>query len=323
MDRRRLLMGGSGNSLLPNQVALADTVAGDVCCYNSTKGVKMFFRLDGMSASDVIPSDCTPIGVVVIPASHDVYGTGECAVMSLVHMSVSTPDVGTKDVQNLYWGGAIDIANIPNRTSAVTIGKTSAQGDSVTGLVIYGFLPFDAASLYQCKSDPIAYYTQDTDAVPSPYLADGSRNPNYYTTASPSSANSGQSDFNGKEYSTIIIEEETANPPTWTTGTLSNSSSFGYYPPFQAAWRFHPAGTSQGQWYIPSQAEMGYVLVRKNTVQNSLTAVGGTTLASSVYVTSTEFSSSQFNAVSLANGITRYRDKNTAYPAVAFLRVKE
>lgn len=318
MDRRRLLMSGGGNSLLPNQVALADTVAGDVCCYNSTKGVKMFFRLDGMSASDVIPSDCTPIGVVVIPASHDVYGTGECAVMSLVHMSATTPNTGTTGTSTLYWGyNGIDVSDLPNRTSSVTIGKTSAQGDSVTGLITYGFLPFDAASLYQCKSDPIAYYTQDTDAVPSPYLADGSRNHNYYTTDSPSSANNSQSDFNGKAYTKIIIEQYDESG-----GTVINSYRDWVWPSFKTTSLFQPIGTSQGDWYLPTQAELGYVVVRKNTIQAVLNELGGLTF-DQIYHTSTEFTKTQFNAVSMTNGITRYRNKNEKYNAVAFLRVKE
>jgi hypothetical protein len=301
---------------------LADTVAGDVCCYNSTKGVKMFFRLDGMSASDVIPSDCTPIGVVVIPASHDVYGTGECAVMSLVHMSVDTPDTGALSA-TMYWGDIYSgNSDLPRRTSSVTIGKTSAQEDSATGLVSYGFLPFDAESLYQCKSDPIAYYTQDTDAVPSPYLADGSRNPNYYTTTSPSSTNNSQSDFNGLEYTKIVIDKH-VNDRAWNSdGTIVDYYGTGYYPAFQAAWSFRPIGTSQGDWYLPTQAELGYVVVRKNTIQAVLNELGGLTF-DQIYHTSTQFAQQQFNAVSMANGITRYRNKDTQYTAVAFLRVKE
>lgn len=68
-----------------------------------------------------VPDDYEPIGVVVIPASHDVYGTGECCVMSLNEMSCDTPDTGSiGNTDSMCFGSSIGeevplnkYANIP------------------------------------------------------------------------------------------------------------------------------------------------------------------------------------------------------------------
>ena len=38
---------------------------------------------------------------------------------------------------------------------------------------------------------------------------------------------------------------------------------------------YHTVGTSQGDWYLPSQAELGYVVARINRISTSITKVNG------------------------------------------------
>lgn len=75
--------------------SLSEAVAGDLLCYNNDKlYIYPSSKFEG-----------TPIGVVVIPTSHDVYGNGSCGVLSLVNMSCQTPDTGTTANETITYGG--------------------------------------------------------------------------------------------------------------------------------------------------------------------------------------------------------------------------
>lgn len=83
----------------------------------------------------------TPIGVCVIPTSHDVYGDGTCAVMSLSGMSYSTPTVGVSGNTNMYWGTYnYDISGcteLINYDVVNQCGIGSAQTENVTTSRLY------------------------------------------------------------------------------------------------------------------------------------------------------------------------------------------
>ena len=97
----------------------------------------------------------TPIGVCIIPTSHDVYGDGTCAVMSLRSMSVSNPsggdartgtslsDSGSTATTKCYWGGYnVDISGcteLLNYNVVNQCGIGSAQTETVTTSRLYLF----------------------------------------------------------------------------------------------------------------------------------------------------------------------------------------
>ena len=58
--------------------------------YDSSTG--SFVKLYPDQITEVNPN-YTPIGVEVVPAEHDVYGTGQAGIMSLAEMNYTTPDV--------------------------------------------------------------------------------------------------------------------------------------------------------------------------------------------------------------------------------------
>ena len=104
--RRRVMinMGGGKNRL--------DIVAGDILCAKANGSKAVFDAAD----YDSIPSSWTPIGVVAIPPSHNVYGTGEGAVVSHKIMSIDDPNNGeiltdktavngTWSSDRIYFGG--------------------------------------------------------------------------------------------------------------------------------------------------------------------------------------------------------------------------
>lgn len=94
--RRRLLMSQAVQS---PPVTTDNYVAGDIAFYDSTDDKIVLVHNEDIN-TDTYPTDrYTPIGVVVIPNSHDVYGDGSCGVMSLKAMSCDTPAIGSASEQ--------------------------------------------------------------------------------------------------------------------------------------------------------------------------------------------------------------------------------
>ena len=230
----------------------------------------------------------TPIGVVVIPASHDVYGTGECGVISLAEMNYNTPDTGSTEYQDIYWGGYGTDTSLPNYNKVNLVNGTTLN---------YGYLPSDQFTGTTSLDGVSKYYDNDSDNAPSPYNADGSRNEAYYTTAY-STANA-LSDFDGVGNTAVLTELATSQSDWKTATTITNNSGAGYYPAACCCWRFHTAGTSQGQWYLPACGEMGYVINRIsaiNTTINKVLSVYSSVVAVAVHNSYVYWSSSEYNA---------------------------
>lgn len=268
----------NGKQIYPNvnnnviEIQLADTVAGDVCAFDGTN--KRFFRFVDSGATDDIKK-YTPIGVVVIPTSHDVYGTGECGVMSLKTISCITPNDGGSEYQYEYisWGyNRRNISSIPN-LDMVPIGDTSSG--IPTGESDEGRIPGDRykGSDIQCLYDTNSYYPNSTSSynkIPSPYLTDGSRNPGYYQTTSPSSARNCLSDFDGKgNTQKIITQRGTKDYNSWKpTADLDTD-----YPAASCCDMFYTEGTSQGDWYLPAMGELGYIASRLYRINESINKI--------------------------------------------------
>ena len=71
-------------------VGKKDAVAGDILCAKED-GSKMVFK--AADYASIPNSGYTPIGIVVVPPSHDVYGTGEGSAICLNYISPDTPGV--------------------------------------------------------------------------------------------------------------------------------------------------------------------------------------------------------------------------------------
>ena len=289
----------------------------------------------------------TPIGVEVIPAEHDVYGTGQAGIMSLAEMNLGTPDTGTNRYYGyMYWGGYGIDTSLPNLDTANYIGiDGQLNNNTVQGSDADCILPSDIFTTSQFGTpllslDGSSYYCFSSGAEigggsmwfgPSPYNADGSRNESYYTTASPSLATNALSDFDGVGNTSVLTELATAQSDWRTANTITNSGDAGYYPVACCTWRFHTAGTDQGQWYLPAMGEMGYVMNRLsaiNTTINKVLSVYSSVVAIAVnsdggYWTSSEYSANAARRLLTNIGFVNNVNKNSySYGyARAFLRV--
>ena len=282
--------------------------------YDSSTGT--FVKLYPGQITEVNPN-YTPIGVEVVPAEHNVYGTGQAGIMSLAEMNRSTPDVGSKSYQEINWGGYGTDNSLPYYNKINLVNGTTSS---------YGYLPSDqftgATSL-----DGVSKYATTSDNAPSPFNADGSRNEAYYTTAY-STANA-LSDFDGVGNTTVLTELATSQSDWKTADTITNSYSAGYYPAACCAWRFHTAGTDQGQWYLPACGEFGYVVNRIsaiNTTINKVLSVYASVVAvamrtSNGYWSSSEYSANYARRLYTGDGNVDYSYEYDDLCVRAFLRV--
>lgn len=319
-NRRRFLTSGG----MPTVGNVADAVF-----YDSNSDSFVMMRPDEITS---VIDGYTPIGVVVIPASHDVYGDGTCGVISLAEMNRTTPDTGSSDYKSNYWGGLnIDIS-LTNYSAVNYIGTGSTLNNGVVqGAHSAAYLPSDRFSNVTGLDGISNYYNTDSSCrqAPSPYNADGSRNEAYYTTAY-STANA-LSDFDGVGNTKVLTDLATAQSDWKTASTITHSSDAGYYPAACCCWRFHTEGTEQGQWYLPAMGELGYVINRIsaiNTTINNIKSVYSSVVAVALYtanswwyLSSSEYDTDYARFLVPGSGYVGYNGKGFTYYVRAFLRV--
>ena len=267
----------------PTVILPEDTVAGDVLY---TNGAALNFTDGSLETAQFLKrAGHTPIGVVVVPGTHNVYGDGSCGVISLKYMSYTDPENGSYRGLNgsgngvyLYWGQYSADLGITNHT---TVARGNTEDGSATGSpTYYSYLPSDKFNAVQCLHDTDAYYySSDTSSrppAPSPYKTDGSRNPGYSQTSSPSSSSNVLSDFDGIGNSRILRVNATAQSSWQTASTITNNSGNGYSPAACCCWRYHTEGTQQGDWYLPAGGELGYIMPSFNKVNEVINNIQDT-----------------------------------------------
>lgn len=305
----------------------------DICLYDKTADKLIIVKGDLFSI-DYFPADkYTPVGIVVVPGTHNVYGDGSCGVMSLKPMNCDTPSTGGTSEQSMYWGVyGTDISALPNLDQVPIVGSGSNVGNAsstVTDEKYYAYLPSDKFSAVQCPHDTDAYYYSSSSSynqAPSPYLTDGSRNPGYYQTSSPSSSSNALADFDGiGNTEKIIAQRGTKDYNSWTPGRATEAD----YPAASCCDMFHTEGTSQGDWYLPACGELDYIMPPFNKINDAIgkmrtaygSSVGVELNTYSVYWSSTEYSSYGARRVDAGNGYVSGSNKNGSNYVRAWLRV--
>ena len=306
----------------------SEAVAGDAVLYDEANDKLVI--VDNTKLEDYTEG-YTPIGVVVVPGTHNVYEDGSCGIMSLKEMNCDTPDSGSTSYQYMYWGHyGNDISNLPNLNQVPTGNQANGIPTSQTSFAI---IPSDKSSGAQCAHDTDAYYYSSSYSyAPSPYLTDGSRNPGYYQTTSPSSSSNALADFDGKGNSEILWGLATAQSNWRMASTITNNSGDNYLPAACCCWRYHTEGTQQGDWYLPACGELGYIMPPFNKINEAITkmrnaygtSVGVTLSTSDYYWSSSEYDSSRARNVYTSSGRVGRSYKNYNGSCVrAFLRVKD
>ena len=322
--RRRLLMSQVVQS---TPVTTDNYVAGDIAFYDSTDDKIVLVHNEDINTDTYPASRYTPIGVVVIPNSHDVYGDGSCGVMSLMEMHCSVPTTGSTYSQSMQFGVfGTDISSLFN-LNQVPIGNT--ENGIPTNQLTDGYLPSDGFHATQCLHDNDVFYQNNAGdmTVPSPYLTDGSRNPGYYQITSPLSTNNCLADFDGRGNTDKIITQRGNKDYTSWKPTKNAGDD---YPSASCCDMFYTNGTQQGDWYLPAIGELGYLVLvgykTNETIKNIRSTYGsstGSTVSSNYsYSSSSEFDGENIIITSIADGHVAKRYKNSTNYTRAFIRIK-
>ena len=268
----------------PCQIEFIDknnVIAGDICVVEKNTLDKLFITSDSIECA--IKSNYTPIGIAIIPAKHTSDETVK--IMSLALMDCDNPDNGnTKELISVsFGGGGYILSSIKdckyspiinsNLDTAFTIEQNIINWveDSYILSSDYYFNtehegpinPYDTASCYNINS---------SYACPSPYLNDGSKNILYSQVYDSGGVGNFAEDMNGKSNTEKILAVDNSKSTYWQIAdTIIDIDSEQYtHPAAQCCWRYHTIGTNQGDWYLPSAGELGYLIARFGAINESI-----------------------------------------------------
>ena len=270
----------------------------------------------------------TPIGVVVVPSSHNIYPEqGACGVMSIVPMNYSTPNTGGTNEQNIYWG----YYNIDISDKSDGLGRTDSVTNGLQDYSDYGYIPRQGSTngmpSWQGSKHLENPYNDSSSALSSV------RNENYGKSGC-------TSDFKGIVNTKILTD---LGQSDWkTASTITNNSEKGYTPAACCCARFKTTGTKSfaectteelkngsGFWYLPAAGELGYIIPRLYDINATIRSLKsaykvGVSLStdSNNYWSSSEYSSNNSYCMNMGNGYVDYRYKSGNPYVRAFLRLK-
>ena len=295
-----------------------ETKAGQIVLWDSDRETKLV--VDDYNTSNYPTSRYTPIGVVVIPSSH--MDDGRARMMSLRWMSCDDPENGSITYKTMVWGIETNISGLTKLTEVPII--ESATNQIISGVNNIGYLSSDYSGFsntYNPQDSGTDWYNPKY-LIASPYAADGTPNPLYRATSySGGSINNALSYFDGRHQSDVIlVARGTKDYGSWKP-TYNTPVDF---PAVSVCDMYHTVGTSQGDWCLPSCAELGYIVARLNDINNAMTKVNGMqALPSYSAWSSSEYSDSLARDVNFNNGLVLYwhLKESTLRSVVAFCPV--
>ena len=303
----------NGKQIYPTEsdiVEPKDANYADICVADTTnENSLLIIKGEKWTAEKYPIATYIPVGIVVVPASHGHYADGKCAIMSLNHMNCSSPTTGGS-AQGMYWGvNGTDIDTLPNLDQVPYVGSNGNVGDTIIGVTGNAYLPSDYSGFTKVANpydEATNYYFNDSDKyIPSPYNNDGTFNPNYSLTDSPSSTGNCLSDFDGYGNTKKILEVRGEKDySSWKPGQYTQAD----YPAASCCDMYSTVGIPQGSWYLPAAGELGYTVPRRQALENSINKLiqGGVSSAnvldSNYYWSSSEYSSAYTRRVYLSTG---------------------
>lgn len=319
--------------------SISSASVGDIVLYNKSTKAYISVSPNSLSSSAYPLSTYHPIGIVAIPASHNVYGNGKAGVVSYTCMDIRTATTGFQgqgfttyrdEVQYQYPKAAIGTTQF---TTANYTGTTASPSSSVSGQVKIVYMPSDSYSGSSCPTDSSARYSSSSSssyAAPSPYNSSGGRNSLYYSNSSLNVL----SDFAGKANTEKVRTFSNQNNNWQTSDTVSFNTTG--WPAAECVYKYMSDYISKGTWYVPAMGELGYVIARRSKINESIAKIHS--VYSSIYtfnissdygyISSTEYDSNNIWHVYTKQGsISSYDkayDKGNTGPdslVVAFMQV--
>lgn len=248
-----------------------------------------------------------PVGIVVIPFSHNRYKTGECGVISLRYGSNVTPKegldnggifavgVGMSQRIRKYYPEVACLGYFSDSTVSNIITRSLDLSTSGNGAIPYANARYvDSYRWKECPTDLGIYWRRPSSIsgvgyAASPFLNNGGPNPLYGLSEYKAQTGGGNgipvtwydvkdkncmSDFKGKENCENILQYCTANEGWQTAEVIPNTNgSSTWSPAIAACWRYSPMGTTEGDWYLPAAGEAGYIGARWDYINNWIKAL--------------------------------------------------
>lgn len=262
------------------------TVAGQVCYYDTSAS-----KLKYVDYANWDNSLGTAVGIVVVPSNHTPDGSTRILAIS----GVTSAGTATTSEQRIAYRKYVADCGLPKLNKVPifdnTAGATISNNTS-------GYLPSDKGFTgATCVTDTTTKYGQPSNLVPSPYLSDGTQNPDYINTVGATTANC-LSDFDGSGNTTALV----------AIGTDCIAAS--------ACSLYSTTYLTAGHWYLPACGELGYIIPRFNVINAALQAVGGVQLQnSSSYLSSTEQDYYNVRSVNTIYGIVGNSEKASSFAA--------
>ena len=250
--RRRLLDG-----VEPETPEVTSTVANlcDVVFYDTSTG-----KIDCVPNADIgsVASTYKPIGIVVIPQSHDVYGDGSCCVMALKPMSCKTPTSGHVGGDTTYacveFGGYMGAINAGVEANAQTLITTITATTTMQYMALTSLTPppyiMDGGVPTENKYD--AFFVRD----------------HAFNKFGPSTHNKliAKADTTGVDWRNI--------PDSRFSSNLGDATF--YAGPLCAARYMTPYDTTIENWYYPDNGEIIYIWSQAYKIKNTMSMLNTT-----------------------------------------------
>lgn len=302
---------------------------GDICLYSKNTNSLLIVEKKYLKYY----MDHVPVGVVVIPSSHNVYGDNTCALVSLKNMSCITPKDGTNEGEYIYYGlYGLDVPTLKNFMNINIVGSDGVVTNSIQSIKREAYLPSD---LFYEKginnpydTDTYYYYASGYNYTVSPYNTDDSRNELYYDT----SINEFNvlSDFDGFINTKKLVSLHTIDDLSTAT-TITNNSGVNSAPGAACCCLYETIGTNKGDWYLPALGEIGYVQAKFLMIEDSFNKIkeiygddACSVLELDGYLSSTEASDIVCRTIYfLTGGIYGYNKNNIARNVRAFYRINK
>ena len=245
--RRRLF--GKYKITLPT-IPIEESNYSDICVVDNDTLEKFIVHADDMVYSDYY----TPIGVVVVPASHTDDGTARImAIRDSKYSNSWGENTINSIVKRSYYPIILEnFESIPEKQQIVEWRKIDPGPLGEIGSDLNSSMyinPYDSKSIYDVVDNGRGY-------MPSPYLEDGSKNPIYHSTE-----NTGNifADMDGEGNTKKIINYDNAN-------NVKHNAAYDCF-------TYYTIGTQQGDWYLPSAGELGYLAARIYSIFKSIIIV--------------------------------------------------
>lgn len=282
----------------------------------------LFAKNDGselalLKEEDWPDSGWIPIGIVVVPRSHNRYGDGTCGIMSIKYMRPDSPENGYYAYKAFDWGMMPTFSGYNWYYANYDVFSSDTLFQTADDI----YIPAQYTTGYGTNQTFETKVYDNNNYIQWPYggtptdLTDTPSDTNSITIPSMDSVTGDAiADFNGIK-NTCGIYVQSKNLSVWTDTTISTSSNVSTYTPFAAACagRFKTVGTQSfidvygnetvnnhnygtiqstkpntGYWYLPSLGELTYIPPTRAYVNNIISklrtkygnSVGGTTTGS-------------------------------------------